>query len=1414
MKEKREKIIERYWVKKLSAPLPKVVLPEFENENKKNDGVTATLQYEIPQVASNQMTKISNNINLGLYILFLSGVNIVLNHYTGINDLIIGTVTPKREGVKDNLIFCRQKMTDKLLLKTFINQIKHSVLQDFNHGQYSFGVIYQSLLEKNNSDSIDIFNMACIYEKLQNKIKLLNQFDLIFILSGADDNFTLKVEYKENIYSSEMIMRFSKNLIHFFENISENLNLEISKINILNRNEVLELSNFNKTHYQYHSDKTITELFEAQVKKSPNRVAIVHNDKQLTYMELNERTGDMARFFKEKGVQPNTPVGVMMERSIEMIIGIMGILKAGGAYVPIDPEFPTARISDILNDCNISILLTESNILNAHSFSNLKGLDSKSEHVFLTPPRSQITDLDHLPMVDRSLVNYDKYRQYIGVAPVKNSITIQATRGCPYRCIYCHKLWPKNHVFRSAEDIFEEVKHYFALGVRRFTIVDDIFNLNRENSMRFFDLIIKNKWEIQLFFPSGFRADLLTRDYIDLIVNAGTVDITLALETASPRMQKLIRKNLNLGKLRENIDYICEKYPQVILELQTMLGFPSETKEEALLTLDFIKKTKWIHFPYLHIVRIYHNTDMEKLALEMGIEKKNISMSKDLAWHELPFTLPFDKKFVINYQTDFLNEYFLLKERLLHVLPKQMKIMTENEILQKYNSYLAIKVNSFSELMQYMGITEEEIDQKSLPDRNVMDVPNLDDKIKKASSFYINRNDDGLRILLLDLSQFFSNESENMLYDVVEAPLGLMNLSTYLEERIGNKINVKIAKSRIDFDNFKEFRLILNEFEPEIIGIRSLTFYRDFFHKTVALIRYWGINVPIIAGGPYATSDYNHILQDKNVDLAVIGEGEVTFLELIKKILENQNQIPHDDELKKIPGLAFIPVNEKLKKEYSREVILFDSIKDVLFNQKSKNFQNTYNSTHLAYIMYTSGTTGMSKGVLVEHRNLLNVLGWFAKTYNVDKDTHVLQLTKNTFDPSAEQIFGTLLHGAALFIGDKELTMSEKSFTQFIEKYQINVFNFVPIVLKELICKNKKLKSLHAVISGGDKLDDSLKNQIIGLGYNLYNQYGPTETTIDAIQTTCNDKNVVLGKPIFNVRCYIINKFDGFVPIGVIGELCIAGAGVSRGYLNNIELTDEKFTFIPSNKSERVYRTGDLARILPDGNIEFFGRSDDQIKIRGYRIELKEIENRLVKIPNIQDAVVVKNKSQMEENNICAYFVPNQSSGSQENSIDISTIREYLKRYLPGYMVPSYFIQLKHIPLNKNGKVDTKNLPPPDLNSNIDYVPPETEIEKILTEIWQKVLNVEKVGININIFEMGGNSFNIIQVTKSLKEYVERDIPVVAMFRYPTIRSFAQFLSNNKEEVTPVDVDVRLDALERGEVDRKKRLQIRKSIEI
>jgi amino acid adenylation domain-containing protein/non-ribosomal peptide synthase protein (TIGR01720 family) len=1138
------------------------------------------------------------------------------------------------------------------------------------------------------------------------------------------------------------------------------------------------LFDFNDTGTEFQPDKSIIKIFEEQVEQNPGNPALILRDTRMSYGRLNERVNRLARVLINKGVKPGDIVAIMAERSIEMITGILAILKAGGAYLPIDPDYPPSRVKFLLEDSNASILLTHTSVLESQHFTNLQGLEAHKALVHLTPPRPQITDMDSLPFPDRSLVDYEKYSRFLSQAPLTHLISLQGTRGCPYGCAYCYKIWPKKHVFRSAENIFEEVHMYYKMGVRRFSFVDDIFNLDVKNSSRFFQLVVKHKLDVNFSFL--LRGDIVTEDYIDLMIEAGVVILKVSLETASRRLQKMLGKNLDIEKLRHNLQYVINKYPHVIMDLNSMHGFPTETEEEAMSTLDFIKDLKWLHFPYVYILKIYPNTEMEKLALRHGITQEAINNAASMAYHELTETLPFSKEFTLKYQSDFFNNYFLSKERLAYVLPYQMNVLTEWEMVKKYSSYLPVEVKNLDELFDFLGVKRDNLSADRCKDEELVRVPQMNEKIRAVFP-KDPPHDNALKILLLDVSQHFTSRQVR-LNELMEPPLGLMYLWSYLKRSFGPKVNGKIAKSMIDFNSFEELKQLLDEFKPDVIGIRCLTFYHNFFHRIVAHMRQWGVDVPVISGGPYASSDYRTVLRDGNLDLVVVGEGEITFNELIGKMLENDNKLPPEDTLKQIPGLAFVTQKNKDRRKLARQVIMMDTID--LSKQSGENPPLAVRANDLAYTIYTSGSTGQPKGVLVEHRNVINTVSWWANQYHVGPGTHIAQLSHYAFDASVNQIFATLLHGGCLHLIPGELIMDMPGLREYIRRNQVNVVNYIPAIINELLGDGERIESVNAVLSGGERLDNALKNRLIEKGYELYNQYGPTETTIDALVEHCGDGPVTLGKPIANVKCYILDRHQKPVPIGAVGELYVGGAGVARGYLNNPELTARRFiNFQPGVSSSftihhppstihRLYRTGDLARWLPDGRVQFLGRIDHQVKIRGNRVELGEIQEQLLTHQAVNEAVVTaRTRSQdllddSDENlYLCSYYVPDPGVPDISNS----ELEYHLGGLLPDYMVPHHYVKLTAVPRTTGGKVDVKALPSPfSLDSDTGYVPPESDMEKTIASVWREVFALEKVGIHDNFFKIGGDSIKAIQISARLQKSGFK-VEIGDLFMSPTI---------------------------------------------
>lgn len=531
----------------------------------------------------------------------------------------------------------------------------------------------------------------------------------------------------------------------------------------------------------------------------------------------------------------------------------------------------------------------------------------KKEKIFVTKTRKQFNRLDELPLYDRSLVNYDNYNKRIGHAGVKYSMAVQATRGCPYRCFYCDVYKTTLHHFRrSVDSVFDEVKILADMGIRRVEFIDDIFNVKKKDFVDFFNKVIKENLNLSFFFPTALKGDLLDKETIDTMMAGGAVGVNVSLESASPRMQKVMRKNLNISKFRDNLEYICKNYPEAVTTLNTMHGFPTETEEEAMMTLDFILSMKWVHFPYTHVVRIFPGTDLEKFALNHGVPRKAINESIDKSYHMVTPTLPFKKEFTEKYKLKFLKDYVLNKERLLKIIPVQMKHFTEDELDQRYKSYFPSKVKGLRDVIKLAGIKENELRVNCLKEDHI-EIKDMSKKINKTfGSSKVIKKSDAFKVLLINISTHFTGDRDVSEYDVLEPPLGLLALLSYLNRELKENVRGKIIKSSVDFDSYKELNEIIKDFKPDLIGVSAMTFHKDFFHESIKEIRKAGYDKMIVTGGPHPTTSYEEVLKDKNIDICVLGEGEATLKEIVQKLsLKNDNKYLVYEDLTKIDGIAF-----------------------------------------------------------------------------------------------------------------------------------------------------------------------------------------------------------------------------------------------------------------------------------------------------------------------------------------------------------------------------------------------------------------------------------------------------------------------------------------------------------------------------
>ncbi|WP_235548579.1 non-ribosomal peptide synthetase, partial [Noviherbaspirillum sp. Root189] len=451
---------------------------------------------------------------------------------------------------------------------------------------------------------------------------------------------------------------------------------------------------------------------------------------------------------------------------------------------------------------------------------------------------------------------------------------------------------------------------------------------------------------------------------------------------------------------------------------------------------------------------------------------------------------------------------------------------------------------------------------------------------------------------------------------------------------------------------------------------------------------------------------------------------------------------------------------------------------------------------HLAYLIYTSGSTGTPKGVMVEHRSLANHIAWQVGSFGFSENDAVLQRTSISFDASVWELWTPLAIGARLVLLPPTLDRDAAGIVRTIVDRQVTVAQFVPSLLRLVLLEHEGSDPLcHFLFSGGEPLDAELATRARGCARHAFvNLYGPTEATVDSI-TWCAAEGSVpqvvpIGRPIDNARVYILDRRGLPVPIGAVGEIHIGGAGVARGYWNRPALTAERFVSDPFSAvpGARMYRSGDLGRYLPDGNIEFRGRNDQQVKLRGYRIEPGEIEAALLSHPDVTQAVVVAREDQPGDRRLVAYYVA-------QDAIDAEALRSHLQQSLPDYMLPAACVAMPALPQTPNGKIDRKALQAPESYAIAvrGYEGPRDDVEAVLAQVWGEVLQLERVGRDDHFFDLGGHSLLAVKVASRLRRRIGVEISVVSLFNHPVLKNFAEFVKQAARSelppVTPVSRD-------------------------
>ncbi|OMF39086.1 non-ribosomal peptide synthetase, partial [Paenibacillus peoriae] len=627
-----------------------------------------------------------------------------------------------------------------------------------------------------------------------------------------------------------------------------------------------------------------------------------------------------------------------------------------------------------------------------------------------------------------------------------------------------------------------------------------------------------------------------------------------------------------------------------------------------------------------------------------------------------------------------------------------------------------------------------------------------------------------------------SEEERAQIVDVfnataVEYPheAGIHELFEEQAERTPNQTAVVFGNARLTYGelNIKANRLahtlrghgVTAEQTVGIVAERST----DMIVGMLAILKAGGAYVPI--DPDYPAERVRYLLEDSGAKLLLVQHTEQQLEEYTGIVLDLSDAKVYGAENDQGLNTVHWEQNEAYHADYAD----YTNLKNEILNESSSSVidstageQERKFGNRLAYLMYTSGTTGQPKGVMVEHRNVVRLV----KSTNyaqLDADTRILQTGAVVFDASTFEIWGALLNGGQLVLVSQDVILDAPKLKEAVRNHGITTMWLTAPLFNQLSQQDLELfEGVQELLVGGDVLSVPHINRVLEAhpSLRIINGYGPTENT--TFSTThaiarVQLEAVPIGRPIHNSTAYVVDRSMQLQPVGAWGELIVGGDGVARGYRNRPDLTAEKFVDSPFRSGERCYRTGDLVRWNEDGTLEYKGRIDAQVKIRGYRIELGEVEAQLLKLEAVQEAVVIAREDEQGQKQLCAYVVTLADIAASE-------LRSALSQELPGYMVPSYFVQLEQLPLTPNGKVDRRALPQPEgsVDSGEDYVAARNEVERTLVSVWQSVLGIEHIGVLDNFFHLGGDSIKAIQVSSRLLQNGYK-LEMRELFQYPTI---------------------------------------------
>ncbi|RKH74771.1 non-ribosomal peptide synthase/polyketide synthase [Corallococcus aberystwythensis] len=1483
-----------WWRRQLDGAPRALELPTDRPRAHHTQARAGLLPVVLPRELSEAVEALCVREGLTPFMFLLAAFQLLLSRYSGQDDICVGSPVAGRNraelegliGFFLNTLVLRTRLDGDPTVRELLMRVRTTALGAFAHQHVPFeqlqpmrdlrqAPLFQVMFILQNTPPAELSVPGLTFRHLP-QASPAAKFDLTLSLSRTEHGFTGVLEYDASLFNASTAERMVRHLRGLVESLVAAPERPVSSLSLLTVDERRQvLGDWNATRADF-PDACVHSLFEARARSTPHALAATFEGTRLTYAALDARANQLARELRRRGVGPEVRVALSVERSLDVVIGMLGILKAGGAWVPVDPLLPRERLAFLLEDSGAKLLVTQAALRDrfpkAHRDQALC-LDLEREALEQELPEAPETAVTprHLAYLlytsgstgtpkgtaveHRSVANLVTHEAVAyGIGPgsrvlqfanlsfdlsveeILTTLCAGATLvlapldklmpGEPLRTLLREEaltvisLTPAalaatpadglpelRTVISGGEALPREVVASWAPG-RRFlntygpteaTVVATLTECVADERVPGIGRPLANvrayvldgrdepvpvgvQGELYVggagvargyagrpaltaerFVPDPFSGEAGARLYRTGDVVRWREDGTLEFVGRADAQVKLRGFRIELGEVEHALRGHPSLKDAVVLAREDVPGdkrlvaYVVGSTGATGLDLESLRAHVQQHLPGYMVPAAFVPLDVLPLTPNGKVDRKALpapDLSRDASGYIAPRT-PTEERLAALFQR-------LLNSR---------RVGASDDFFD-LGGHSLLATQAISRIREAFGV--------ELPLRALFDAPAVEALSARIDAALEGRG-----------APASSRRSEGPALSLPMLPLeevaALPHPVEPRDDSAGTHPLTDAERQQVLFDwnaTATDFPrdatlhgLIAAQVErtPEAVAVAfegTTITYRELdarAHRLACHLRSLGVGPEVRVG----------VMLERSLELPVgllaILKAGGAYVPLAPDYPPARLAFMWEDAAPHVL-LTQRHLMDRLPVRDAR-VVCVDSEAALLANV----LDSGVDAGNAAYVLYTSGSTGQPKGVVIPHRALVNHMAWLITAFGLGPDDRVLQKTPLSFDASVWECWASLMSGGRLIIAPPEAHRDGALLLDTVVRSQVTVLQLVPSLLRALLDEPglSRATSLRWLFCGGEALPAELEPRLrarLPL-VTLVNLYGPTEATIDATSARCptssTGRTVPLGRPIANTRVYLLD--DGFhpVPMGVAGELYLAGEGLARGYHARPTLSAERFLPDPfsTTPGARLYRTGDVARYLPDGNLEFLGRSDAQVKVRGLRIELGEIEAALEQQPAVRQGVVVAREDVAGNPRLVAYVVRDGGAGA----VDVGALRAGLHAVLPEYMVPAAFVVLDALPLSPSGKVDRKALPAPGASQpRVPTRPPGTGTERELAALWGRVLHVAEVGGEDDFFELGGHSLSATQVLSRVRQHFGVELSLPDFFASATVDAVAR----------------------------------------